>query len=138
MPDVLPLAYSDPFATGTLRTYLAVHLVGPNGAEGDVLGIVDSGADSTCLPRDFAALMGYAAGDLEEKPMVQAGGATTCWVPKQPSTAWVVGLEDRPFSFEPTFMDGALSVLWGRADLFQEFGIVSDEPSKHFSPIVPD
>lgn len=132
------MAYSDPFGTGLARPYLAVHLVGPSGASGDVLGVVDSGADTTCLPLDFATLMGYTAADLRQELMTQAGGTMNGYIATSPSTAWVVGLEDRPFEIRPTFLDGAASVLWGRGDVFSQFGFAFDEADQHFSVIVPD
>ena len=36
------------------------------------------------------------------------------------------------------FMDGALSVLWGRADLFSQFGVAFDEAQQRFSLLIPD
>jgi len=131
--QVVALPYRDPFNTGRLRPYLLLHVVGPSGASGDLWGIVDSGADSTCLPLDFAPLMGYGPGDLEQQPFQQAGGTATCYIAKQSSVAWVVGLDDRPFNVQPTFIDGASSVLWGRQDFFMQFGITFDEANQHFS-----
>ena len=37
----------------------------------------------------------------------------------------------------PTFVDGAPSVLWGRADFFLEFGVVFDDASQHLSLVIP-
>jgi hypothetical protein len=132
------LRYTDPFGTGTARPYLVLRVVGPDGASESVPGVVDSGADNTCLPLGYAPLLGYGDEDLEQRPMTQASGTATCHVARRPSTAWVVGLEARPFEVRPTFIDHALNALWGRSGLFQAFAIVFDEPAQRFSLIVPD
>ena len=53
------LPYTDPFGTGSKRPYLVLHVTGPSGASGAIVGVVDSGADSTCLPFSYGSLMGY-------------------------------------------------------------------------------
>lgn len=69
MPEVLSLAYSEPFGFGIPRPYLVLHVTGPNGgASRDVPGLVDSGADATSLPLEYALLMGYGLNDLDVVP----------------------------------------------------------------------
>ena len=47
------------------------------------------------------------------------------------------GLEQLAFELWPTFIDGAPSVLFGRADLFTIFGVMFDEANLHFSLVIP-
>ena len=101
------------------------------------MGLVDSGADLTCLDLGFAALMGYTGQDLEEEQGVQAGGTMQLWKAKQPSRAIIVGLPQPVFDLWPTFVQGNQTPLWGRADFFRAFGIGFDESNQRFSLSVP-
>lgn len=124
--------YTDPFGTGSKPPYLALRVSGPSGASGVIVGVVDSGADSTCLPFSYASLMGYQAGDLERRQGVGAGGAMDIWAAKTPATAVVEGLTERTFAIWPLFLPNSSHALWGRADFFREFGIAFDEPGQAF------
>ena len=138
MPETFPLAYSDPFNVGITRPYLWLHLTGPNGKSGDVIGVVDSGADVTSLPLDYASLMGYGTNDLDVVPFTQAGGGGTAYQARRPSTATVVGLPEVTYEFEPLFIDGAAMILWGRADLFAQVGVGFDQASETFTLVLMD
>jgi hypothetical protein len=126
------LPYRDVFQTG-YRPYLAVHVTAPSGRSGDVVGVVDSGADSTSLPEGFAALMGYDASELLYAQGEGAGGAIDTWRAQRPCTAYVVGLSQFEFEFYPSFIAGGQDVLWGRADLFRTFGVMFEEEQQRFT-----
>jgi hypothetical protein len=119
-----------------LRPYLWLHLTGLNGRSGDVVGLIDTGADRTSLPADYASLMGYAAGDLQPVQVSQVQGTTNAWLAKRPVGAFVVGAPQITFPIEPLFVDGSLSVLWGRADLLSVFDLHLFEHRQEFA-IIP-
>src|SRR4051812_49038692 len=100
------LDYADPYKHGDVRPYLALHVVGINGAEGDVFGLIDTGADVTCMPRGYASLMGYTAADLERSIGGSASGSMTMWDANKPSTVWLPGLESQKFELWPSFVEG--------------------------------
>ena len=126
------LGYSNPFANG-MRPYLVLHVTGPSGASGPIIGIVDSGADSTCLPFGYASLMGYGPGDLEHHPGMSAAGTMDTWLAKKPATAIVQGLQQPVFEIRPLFLKNSPTPLWGRADLFQTFVVSLDEVAQTFT-----
>ncbi len=132
------LPYTDPFGTGSKRPYLVLHVTGPSGASGAIVGVVDSGADSTCLPFSYASLMGYRTGDLERREGVGAGGVIDTWAARTPATAVVDGLAEPSFAIRPLFLPNISHALWGRADFFREFGIAFDEPGQAFTLTTPD
>jgi hypothetical protein len=127
-----PLRYSDPFGSGA-RPYLALHVTGPSGANGPIVGLLDSGADSTCLPFGYASLMGYQAGDLERLTGMSASGAMDTWRAKKPASAVVVGMSAPTFEINPLFLPNSPNALWGRADLFRVFVVAFDEPNQTFT-----
>jgi hypothetical protein len=130
--------YTDPFGTGSKRPYLALHVTGPSGAGGAIVGVVDSGADSTCLPLSYASLMGYRAGDLERRQGIGAGGAMDLLAARTPATAVVEGLSEPTFDIWPLFLPSSSHALWGRADFFRQFGIAFDERGQAFTLTTPD
>jgi hypothetical protein len=117
------------------RPNLWLHLTGPNGRSGNVLGIVDSGADHTSLPLGYASLMGYTGANLERQMATTAGGETPVFVAQAAVAAYVVGLPDPRFQLWPMFSRDSEMVLWGRADFFMQFGVLFDEAAQRFSLI---
>jgi hypothetical protein len=120
------------------RPYLVLHVTGLNGESGDIIGIVDSGADITSLPLDYASLMGYAAADLRSESVEGVGGATSAFHATKPVLASVAGLDDSPFDLNPCFVDGNDMVLWGRSDFFKQFIVAFNENEQNFTIIRPD
>jgi hypothetical protein len=133
------LPYRNAFGNG-FRPYLGLHVTGPNGQSGPIVGLVDSGADKTSLPAGFATLMGYTGQDLEPDTMGVADGTTTpVWNAKKPASAYVVGLPDPVFELYPTFVQGNnVTPLWGRADFFQIFTVGFDEPNQRLTLSILD
>jgi hypothetical protein len=114
-----------------------VHVTAPSGLSGDIVGVVDSGADSTSLPAGFAALMGYDPSELVYAQGEGAGGAIDTWRAQRPCLAYVVGLDQYTFEFWPSFVAGGQDVLWGRADFFRAFGVMVEEEKQQFTLFRP-
>jgi hypothetical protein len=129
------LPYRDVFG-GDPRPYLGLQVTGINGWSGPILGLIDSGADRTCLPAGYARLMGYRTADLEQVHVTVADGSSTAvWNAKRPAQAHVIGLAPITFELWPSFMPGGSSAntLWGRADFFRTFKITFDEQAQQFT-----
>lgn len=123
---------------GIERPLLALHVTGLNGASGDIIGIVDSGADVTSLPLDYASLMGYGPADLRAESVEGVGGATSAFHATRPVAAYVSGLDDMKFDLKPCFVDGNDMVLWGRSDFFVQFIVAFNEGEQNFTIVRPD
>jgi hypothetical protein len=115
------------------RPYLQIHLTGPTGSDGDVIGLIDSGADTSCLPLGYASLLGYKQEQLQLTPCVGVGGACEVFEALEPLEAYVLGLQDAVFEMRPTFLPDSHMALWGRQDFFKIFGVCFDEPSEEFT-----
>ena len=115
-----------------VRPYLYLHVVGLSGASGDIPGIIDSGADTTCLPQGFAPLLGYEASDLEHQQGSQVGGALDMFLARKPVRAAIVDLEICEIDLWPTFVDGD-QVLWGRRDFFMAVNVTFFERQQSLS-----
>jgi hypothetical protein len=132
VPTVRP-PYSNPFGNG-LRPYLAVHLTGPDGRDGNVVGLLDTGADSTALPIGFASLMGYGPAMLTPITVGTAGAPAQAFRATEPCAAQVPGMTTAPLNLRPAFVFGAsASVLWGRSDFMSAFKVCFEESAKHFT-----
>jgi hypothetical protein len=130
----LELAYTDFFGRGS-RPYLAMQVTGINGQSGPIVGLLDSGADTTALPTGYAALMGYQAAQLERIEVGTAKGSGHGWRAVQPCTATVAGATP-PFltlSLNPIFVETA-HPLWGRRDVMAMFTAVAiEETAQRFT-----
>lgn len=115
------------------RPYLVLQVTGPNGRGGPIYGVVDSGADQTCLPFRFTALMGYTVGNMRREQGMSASGPMGMWVAEDASSAHVVGLDEVELDLWPTFLPEGHVALWGRADLFRQFGILFEEEDQRLS-----
>jgi Aspartyl protease len=122
-----------PGPDGQLRPYLLLTLLGVEpGLEVEILGLVDTGADRSVLPIDFAEELGYTVDDLEPREVSQVEGSASAWVAKKPCQAFVDGLPDTTFEIEPVFVAG-LNALWGRADLMMNFKIGVSERDRQLT-----
>jgi hypothetical protein len=86
-------------------------VTGINGKSGPVLGIVDSGADTSSFPYEYATLLGYTAATLKDEDFIQAGGGGKASRATVPSTALVQGIQGPTISMTPSFIRGGQWVL---------------------------
>jgi hypothetical protein len=122
-----------PFVDGDLpRPYLMMYVQGADGRGRTVTGIVDSGADSTSFPFDYAALFGYDATSLREEAFIHAGGAGIAYMALHPCKAHVPEIPDVVFDIYPQFIRGAQMVLWGRRDFMRTFDVTIQEADQRF------
>jgi hypothetical protein len=128
------LDYSDPFGHGVRRPYLSLHFTGINQASGAVIGLLDTGADTTALPNGYASLMGYQSSQLERVEVGTAGGASYAWQAKAPCIATVVGATppELTLSLRPAFVESA-TPLWGRGDVMRLFALTIEDANECFT-----
>ncbi len=132
MPSI-EIDYSNPFGDG-LRPYLVLHLTGINGASGNIIGLLDTGADTTALPSGYAPLMGYDAASLERVEVGTAQGVAHAWRARTPCVATVAGATPPTLtrSLLPTFVDSA-TALWGRGDVMRLFALTITDAAGKFT-----
>lgn len=115
-----------------MRPYFALELVGPGGGSVQVVGLIDTGADTSILPFDYASLLGYTIGSLESSQAQQVQGFADVHQATEPSMAWMAGVPQITFTTLPIFIPGALTPLWGRRDFLQTFPVAFFESRKEF------
>lgn len=120
-------------ADALYRPFLWLDLTGPGG-QARVQGIVDSGADFSCLPLGYAQILGYPPESLQEFQGSQVQGAMTFYRATQPLSALLPSdSQDGAFQLHPNFVANAEMILWGRLDFFQTWGVGFSEPAKQFT-----
>jgi hypothetical protein len=132
MADPIVFAYRQ-LGLGGARPYLTLHVTGIEGRSGLIPGIVDSGADNTVLPADYAPLMGYSSADMISVQGTQVGGIVILRQATKSSKAFVPEISSVVFGIKPCFVHGCQTALWGRADLMQHFDVAIMERRKQFS-----
>jgi len=122
---------------GQWRPYLLLTLIGVKPrAEIEILGLVDTGADRSVLPIDYAAELGYTVDDLASVEVGQVEGSASARLAQKPCKASVDGIPEVEFEIAPLFV-ASLNVLWGRADLMMSFTISVSEKNKELT-LQPD
>lgn len=120
-------------ADGQMRPYLWLVLTGPRGGRRVLIsGLVDTGADRSVLPIDYAQKLGYAVDDLAPAEIGQVEGSASAWFAQKPCQAFVDGISDTKFEIEPLFVAG-LNALWGRADLMMNFRLGISEKDRELT-----
>lgn len=97
-----------------------------------ISGLVDTGADRSVLPVDYAEELGYTVADLAAVEVGQVDGSASAWLAQKPCKASVDGIPDLEFEIAPLFVAG-LNVLWGRADLMMNFTVSVSEKRKELT-----
>jgi hypothetical protein len=108
-------------------------LTGLNGRSGNVLGLVDSGADTTSLPFGYASLMGYSAATLTKEDCGQVVGTATAYRATHACKAIVPEAPGVEIEMLPLFVAGSEIVLWGRRDFMRRFEVLISESHQRFS-----
>lgn len=98
-----------------------------------VLGLVDSGADASTFPFGYATLLGYSSATLTRSTSSTAGGNTTTFVAKAPSTAEVLEVPGVTVQMHPVFAQAIEVVVWGRIDFMTYFDVNFMETQQRFS-----
>jgi hypothetical protein len=110
-----------------------MNVTGINGRSGLVPGIVDTGADTSSFPFDYAQLMGYTTATLVPETFAQAGGSGNGYRATQACSAVVPEVPGTVVSMMPSFVPGSPMVLWGRTDFMQVFDVAISESSQQFT-----
>jgi hypothetical protein len=97
-----------------------------------ISGLVDTGADRSVLPIDYAEELGYTVDDLAPVEVGQVEGSASAWLAKKPCKAFVDGIPATEFEIAPLFV-ASLNVLWGRADLMMNFTISVSEKDQELT-----
>jgi hypothetical protein len=111
-----------------------MHLTGVNGTSGQIVGLLDSGADTTALPTGYANLMGYAASQLQRTEVGTAKGVGYGWRATVPCVATVAGATPPVLtvSLLPIFIESA-TPLWGRGDIMRMFALTIEDAKQTFT-----
>jgi hypothetical protein len=118
---------------GHPRPYLWLTLKGPRGgSEVPIVGLVDTGADKSVLPIDYAQLLGYKVEDLAPVEVGQVEGSASAWDAQKPCEAFVNGVASVKFEIQPLFV-ATLDALWGRADLMMTYVVSVSEKDQELS-----
>jgi hypothetical protein len=109
------------------RPYVLLDVTGPNGWR-PIRGLIDTGADTSILPVEYASILGYSSDALEPKTIRQVGGTTVDALRAAlPCAAHIAGDPSRPFEIRPLFVRGAALVLWGRTDFMKAWDVCLHE-----------
>ena len=96
-------------------------------------GLIDSGADTSALPFDYAEELGYGQRDLAWEPIRQVRGRAPAWRALRPCCARVRGIPEIEFDLCPVFIEGSLGALWGRADFMTAYSFELEEREERFT-----
>lgn len=105
---------------------MEVKLRGPQGAEFPVRMLVDSGADCSCFPIQFAQALGIDLEECEENSVHTGNGLAKHYCAQEPIPAVVA---DREVALTASFGPLGVPVL-GRDDFFSVFLVVVDHPAR--------
>lgn len=122
-----------PGPDGQLRPYLLLTLIGHKpGQEIMISGLVDTGADRSVLPIDYAEELGYSVDDLAPVEVGQVEGSASAWIAQKPCGAIVDGIPELEFEITPLFV-ASLNALWGRADLMMAYTVSVSEKDQELT-----
>lgn len=125
-------AASSEFAYAALGHGAALHpaievlLEGRNGSEFPVRALVDSGADCSCFPEDFADVLGINLGECDQSSVHTGNGLAIHYCAPEPIHTTIAG---RKISLTASFGPVGVPVL-GREDFFAEFLVEINHPKR--------
>ena len=114
------------------RPYLVLELAGPSGRAERIHGLIDTGADSSVLPIELAALLGYHGDTLESPTLTQLVGSVEVARATIPISARLPHAPSDEFEITPLFVKECESVLRGRLDLMKRFDVFFAERERYF------
>lgn len=97
-----------------------------------ISGLVDTGADKSVLPVDYAEILGYKVDDLVPVEVGQVEGSVSAWEARKPCEAFVSGAEAVKFEVSPLFV-ATLNALWGRSDLMITYEVSVSEKAQELT-----
>jgi hypothetical protein len=104
-------------------------LIGPSQISVPTFGLIDSGADATCFPLDYARLLGIKLDKCQKETVRTAGGPAPEYIWKsEPIKAVILG---RLLELEARFSDTPMPLL-GQVDFFDRFKVRFDWRAKRF------
>lgn len=116
------------------RPYLVLVVTGLDGRFQPLVGLVDTGADTTSFPFAFAGLLGYDTTTLSPpRDFGHAGGVGSSYSALVPCTAAVPQVPNRTFELNLQFVDGGQFFLWGRSDFMAAFDVTIRQSRLEFS-----
>jgi len=104
---------------------------GPNGHV-PVPGLIDSGADESCFPLEYAATLGVDIKECEESECRTAGGPTKQYKWDKPLEVQLQTMKNMRIEVSATFVKGLDVTLLGRSDFFTVFKVDFDEREQRF------
>ena len=117
-------------AGGARRPYLWLEVTGPTGPSRSIRGLLDTGADTSSLPAQYAALLGHNPAQVVVGQGRQISGTFPSWTWPAPLSAYVTGRPDYVFELNPTFVPGSLNAVWGRSDFLRLWEFTLDEENQ--------
>ncbi len=103
-----------------------------------IVGIIDTGADTSVLPDGYRGLLGYDGRHLEAAQIQQVQGTASVHQATLAATCEIVGVSGFSFDMRPMFVPGAQNALWGRLDFLAACLLEVDEGSQTFTLTLPD
>jgi hypothetical protein len=126
-PQTVRIDYSaDPSDAGPLlRAHVPLVLHGEAGRQISVAGLVDSGADRTCLPATVAEELGFDRSELHPIPLTGLTGDLPAFAAPAPIPAALLGQPTPHLLLTPLFVDDLTYPIWGSSDFLRGFERVS-------------
>lgn len=117
---------------GQHRPYLWLEISGANHTREYVRGLLDSAADVSLLPAQYAKLLGYEDRDLEALTVASPSGEIRVRRARDPLYARVPGERERDVPLRPLFADRLGEGRWGR-DFMRYYPVTFTERDRQFS-----
>ena len=97
-----------------------------------VPGLIDSGADESCFPVEYASTLGVELDECDESECRTAGGPTKQYKWDKPLEVQLQTLQNKRIKVGATFIKGLDITLLGRDDFFAVFKVDFDHRDQKF------
>ena len=133
-PLVIPYEPPVPPTSGPRRPYVWLEVRGPSRQPWPLHALVDSGADRSIIPGEFASVFGYRVDELRRGQTVRALSVSAeGFAATSPLKATVHGSSEHEFELDPIYVDGVSFALLGRRDFFLGWIVTFVEASQAFT-----